>query len=153
MLNGGLFQNNNAGPVLGAAGGGLYALSTLTLTATRFVGNSADQGGGVYHSSSTARVVNALFARNVARGAFGAALYLHSNGSVQILYATIASPTVASGEAIHIDAGTVGITDTIVASYTTGITAAAGTTYENYNLFFGNGTNKVGTTGGTNDDS
>jgi predicted outer membrane repeat protein len=146
-LNGGLFQNN----VAGFGGGGLYVDSALALTATQFLGNNAGQGGGVYHNGGTGRAVNALFARNVAASAQGAAMFLHSPGSVEILYTTIASPTVASGEAIHIFAGTVGISDTIVASYTTGITVEAGTAYENYNLFFGNGTAKVGTSGGTND--
>jgi hypothetical protein len=174
-LNGGLFQNNtdstgNGGGLwayntlaltgtrflsntTGYSGGGLWAISTLTLTDTQFLGNTAGgNGGGLYLiGGSGGRIVNSLFARNSAATTIGAALALYSTGTVQILHTTIASTIVGNGSAIYIAYGTVGITDTIVASYTTGITVAAGTAYENYNLFFGNGTNHVGTTGGTND--
>jgi predicted outer membrane repeat protein len=80
-------------------------------------------------------VVNALFARNSAR-THGSALYLGSTGLVQILHATLASPTLSSGAAIYVYTGTVGITNTIVASYTTGIQQMGGAVYEDYNLFF-----------------
>jgi predicted outer membrane repeat protein len=146
-LNGGLFQNNRSA---NSTGGGLYAGSTLTLTGTQFLGNTGMQGGGVYHNNGTGRVVNALFARNVATSTLGAGLYLNSTGSMQILHTTIASPTVVSGSAIYIVSGTVSITDTIIVSHSIGISHTAGTVYEDYNLFFGN--DQVGfISGGTND--
>jgi len=83
----------------------------------------------------TARVVNALFARNTAI-TNGAALYLNSGG-VEIVHTTIASPTLTSGAAIYVTTGTVGITNTIVASHTIGINRTGGTVPENYNLFSG----------------
>ena len=123
--------------VLGA-GGGLYAYNdTLTVTGTQFINNTATDGGGLYLnvSSNPVRVVNVLFARNSAR-THGSALYLGSTGVVRILHTTIASPTLGSGVAIYVGAGTVGITNTIVASYTAGIQQMGGTVYEDYNLFF-----------------
>jgi CSLREA domain-containing protein len=141
QVNGGLFRNNVS---VSSNGGGLYANSTLTLTGTQFLGNNGAQGGGVYHSAGTGRMVNALFARNAAISTLGAALFLASTGGVQILHTTIASPTVGSGSAIYIAAGTVGITNTIVVSYATGISRTTGTVYENYNLFFGNTVSRTG---------
>ena len=102
-------------------------------------------------SGGTGRIVNALFARNVAGSTLGAALALDSTDTVEVLYTTIANPTLTSGSAIFISGGTVGITDTIIARYGIGISNTNGSVYENYNLFFGNSTPHVGTNGGTND--
>ena len=168
-LNGGLFQNNQAtsgpgGGLIGGGdmvlsgtqflsntstsqGGGLYACATLTVTNTQFLSNRGQQGAGLYHYSGPGRLVNDLFAANQASDG-GAALYLASPGSVAILFTTIASPTLGSGAAIVVANGTVGITDTIIASYTTGISQTAGSVFQDYNLFFGNGTNTTGTVSG-----
>ncbi len=140
-VTGGLFQNNTAS----FYGGGLFSYNQLALTGTLFLGNGSARGGGLYQSlSGNGRIVNALFARNVATETLGAALYLNSPSNVQILHTTIASPTLGSGSAIYIATGTVGITDTIVASYSIGISCTAGTVFENYNLFFGTPISKTG---------
>jgi predicted outer membrane repeat protein len=133
-VNGGVFQNN----ISTQGGGGLYSDSSLVaLTGTQFLGNIGIQGGGVYLDSGTNRVVNTLFARNVASNTLGAGLYLAAGGGVEILHTTIASPTLGNGSAIYIQYGTVGITDTIISRYSIGISRTTGTVYENYNLFFG----------------
>lgn len=81
----------------------------------------------------------------------GAAVYLIAAGG-QILHTTIGSPTLANGAAIFGGAGTVGITDTLIANHTIGISNSLGTVYENYTFFFGNTTNKSGNiSGGAND--
>jgi protocatechuate 3,4-dioxygenase beta subunit len=144
-LNGGLFQDN----VSLTSGGGLYVDNGLALTNTRFLNNKAQQGGGVHlnSSSSAGSVVNALFARNSALSLLGSALYLNSSNNTQILHTTIASPTPTlfnSGSAIYIATGTVGITNTIITTYSIGIERTAGMVYEDYNLFFGNTTNILG---------
>jgi predicted outer membrane repeat protein len=127
-------------------GGGAVFWDTANVTATTFTGNTAYSGGGLVHTyTGDGQFVNALFARNVASSTLGADLYLDSPGSVQILYTTIASPTLSSGSAIFIDNGTVGITDTIISNYAVGIQQTGGTVFENYNLFFGNITNTFGT--------
>ena len=55
---------------------------------------------------------------------------------MQILHTTIASPTPANGPAIYVGSGLVGITDTVIASYTVGISNDGGIVYQDYNLFF-----------------
>ncbi len=154
-LNGGLFQNNRA-----SIGGGLYAYSTLALTGTQFISNTGARGGGIsyslFGSGNYGRIVNALFARNVATSTLGAAVYLYTpgSGSVQILHTTIASPTLGSGSAIYIATGTVGITDTIISNYSIGISRTNGAVYENYNLFSGTTISRSGSfvaSSGTND--
>jgi len=128
-------------------GGGVLNSGTLTITSSTISNNTAFYGGGLWTFAGNGRIVNDLFAANQASG-HGDALYLDSTGNVAILYDTIASPTVGSGTAIFVAAGTVGITDTIIASYTTGISQAAGSVFQDYNLFFGNGTNTTGTVSG-----
>jgi predicted outer membrane repeat protein len=130
-------------------GGGLYAETTLTASDTQFVRNSAGQGGGLYQSSGTGRLVNDLFAGNVATSAQGAALLFASPSKVQVIHTTIASPIAVGGSAVQVQAATVYLTDTIVTSHTIGISNTAGIVNQDYNLFFGNGSDAVGAiTGG-----
>jgi hypothetical protein len=155
-LSGGLFQNNRAG-----WGGGLFASSTFTLTGTQFLSNTAtywgggayvwgaatlldsvfqnnhaSYGGGLYqHASGDGRLVNTLFVGNAASDN-GSALYLGSPGQVTLVHTTIASRTVGAGAAIYVYSGTVNITNTLVASYTTSIQQTGGTVNLDYNLFF-----------------
>src|SRR5579859_2900420 len=117
-------------------GGGLYADGTLAVTGTLFLGNTAQQGAGLYQNSGNGRLVNDLFAANQA-GDFGDALVLASPGAVSLLHTTVASPTLGSGAAIVVVSGTVGVTDTIITSFTTGISLTGGSAFEDYNLFFG----------------
>jgi predicted outer membrane repeat protein len=125
-------------------GGGLYAETTLTASDTQFVRNLASQGGGLYQGSGTGRIVNDLFASNVATGAQGAALLFASSGKVDVIHTTIASPIASNGSAIQVQAGTVYLTNTIIASHTIGISRTAGMVNQDYNLFFGNGSNTAG---------
>jgi predicted outer membrane repeat protein len=137
----------------GCYGGGLRANAGLVVSATAFLGNRAlGHGGGLSHQSGAGRVVNALFARNSAVSG-GAALYLASDGAVDILHTTIASPTLGAGAAIDVITGTVQIIDTVFANYSVGIRRIGnGSVYEDYNLFSGVPSTKVGPmTGGAND--
>jgi len=155
-VTGGRFENNRCTNP-GCWGGGFYADKTLALTGTQFFGNTATGDGGAFYLGNGAgsRLVNALFARNAA-GGDGAAMYLLAavggGGSADIVHATVTSPTVGTGQAIYVghSAATVNVTNTIVASYTTGIQRAGGTVNtvnEDYNLFFGNTNNIQGTVG------
>jgi hypothetical protein len=147
ILSGGLFLHNNAG----SGGGGLWTADALALTGTQFIDNAAAiDGGGVYHGGAgSGRIVNALFACNLALST-GSALYLGSTASVEVLHTTIANITLcpACGAALHVTVGTVGISNTIVASYTTGVQQVGGTVYADYNLYFGNTVDKAGVIGG-----
>ncbi len=144
-LSGGRFENNSAANY----GGGLQTNSTLALTGTQFISNTAVNGGGglsCWNSEGNSRVVNALFARNSTNPTpvpgFGAALYLQNGTTATfvILHTTIVSPTTGAKAAIYIDQSapifTVNITNTIIASYTTGIQRASGTVNSDYNLFY-----------------
>lgn len=144
-LSGGRFENNSAANY----GGGLQTNSTLALTGTQFISNTAVGGGGglsCWNSEGNSRVVNALFARNstnpTTSPGYGAALYLQNGATATflILHTTIVSPTTGAKAAIYIDQSTpvftVNITNTIIASYTTGIQLASATVNSDYNLFY-----------------
>lgn len=144
----GLFQDNQSTPGIG---GGLAAAGTVNMSGTQFVRNIARRGGGFYHAFGNGRVVNSLFAGNIATTTLGTAMLLAATGTVEVVHVTIASPAVASGSAIDVLTGTVGITNTLIASHTIGISNTGGTVMQDYNLFFGNGANTQGiVSGGAN---
>ncbi len=134
-MHGGRFQDNEIG---------VFAFQSIALTGTQFVNNTS-AGLIIGHLGSgppvQARISNALFARNTRP-------LQVSQGEVEILHTTIASPTVAADPAIIVLAGTVGITDTIIASHTVGISVTTGTVFQDYTLFFGNGANTAGAVSG-----
>lgn len=132
--------------------GGLLADTTLNLSGTAFIGNSAQNQGGAIYIGGTgggeSRVINALLANNTSTSNQGAGLYLaawDSGSSLDIIHTSISGLVVDNGQAVYIKDGTVNITNTIIASYTTGIEQVGGTVREDYNLFFGNTTNLSGT--------
>jgi predicted outer membrane repeat protein len=121
-----------------ARGGAAFISSTITISDSQFVNNFANSGGGLYHAAGDGRIVNSLFARNAASSNAGMALYLAPTGTLQVLFTTIAAPTLTSGEAVRITSGNVEIQDTIVTSHTTGLFRLGGTVFQDYNLLFGN---------------
>ncbi len=145
IVNGGSFIGN----VTNKRGGGLVVFGPLKLTGTRFIANVAQDGGGLsLERDGDKRVVNAVFARNTANGV-GSALFASLNsGHADVLQTTIASPTVGNSSAIVVTAGSIGLTNTIVASYTTGIQVISGTVYADYDLLFGNTVPTSGTING-----
>jgi hypothetical protein len=82
----------------------------------------------------------------------GAALYVFHessefvtvNSETQLVHTTIAAPQQNDKAAVYMEAGTMGITNTIVANHAVGIQRMGGTVYEDYNLFFGNGSDRMG---------
>jgi hypothetical protein len=147
------FENNRS---LIGNGGGLFAVSTLNLSASFFLGNGASQGGGgatvIHASGGASRIVNSLFARKDAGNGQGDALDLISpsrSGTVEVIFTTISSPTVSGGSAIEVGGnGVVAITDTIVTNHTVGIRQTGSTVNQYYTLFFGNVDDVAGTVGG-----
>jgi hypothetical protein len=138
---GGLFHNNSAGN-----GGGLVAANSLAVNTTRFLSNTAVSGGGLSYLGNNGRLVNSLLARNtIVSGGSGAGILVNATGIITIVHTTIASPTSASGAAIRVDNGIVGITNTLIASHTIGIERSGGAVSQNYNLFFGVSTPVSGT--------
>lgn len=139
-LLGGRVDNNRAV----GNGGGLYAWSDLVVTGTKFFNNTAQDGGAIYHNGTDpGRLINVFVAGNTptAANANGASVSLNSTGAVSVAYATFGNAvnTAANvtGRAIEARAGDVKIVNSIVASYSVGISATAGTVTEDYNLFFG----------------
>jgi predicted outer membrane repeat protein len=141
------FHDNGSG----GDGGALFISNTLTLTDSLIINNVAHEGGGLYLATGGGRIVNSLFARNISLDSAGMAMHLLPTSTLQILYTTIAAPTLANGDAIRVDSGSVTIRDTIVANHAIGLNRLGGTLAEDYNLFFGNSLNKFGISGGTHD--
>jgi predicted outer membrane repeat protein len=137
------------------AGGGIAAHSTslasIAITDSVFLDNFAPRGGAVWssavHTNTNSRIVNSLFAHNFAFGnTSGAAeLQLENPGTLLILHTTFADKTHNSNPVIAVLTGTVGMTNNIIVSHSVGISQTAGFVYEDFNLFFGNSTNAIGT--------
>jgi hypothetical protein len=131
-LENSLFRNNSAA----SYAGGAYAEAITSITNTQFINNAAYYGGGMYFNIlSKGRVVNSLFARNSANT--GSAFRTFSTYAINVIHTTIASPTLASGSAIYTWNGTVNLTNTIIASYTTGILNSSATANE-WNTLYDN---------------
>lgn len=133
----------------------MIARDTLNLVDTEFISNSAayDGGGLYFFAEDNARIVNSVFAHNTTNDD-GAALFLYSTGGrIEVLHTTIADSASNPRQGIFVWAGSIGITNTIVANHAVGIERSfhAGV-YEDYNLFYANTINVSGTvTGGTHD--
>jgi predicted outer membrane repeat protein len=149
VLNGGLFQNNDSA----GNGGALNAKSALLLTGTQFVNNSSSaKGNAIYSTDGPVRIVNALFNSGGSSGNADVELEFPAANRADILHSTFVQPLPYSVVAIHTNNSnaSLGITDTIIASYTTGIDGN-NAAYEDYNLFYGNSTDTISTTGGIHD--
>ncbi len=137
-----LFEQNQS---INAAGGGLYVFGQVTVDSSRFLGNSAVVGGGVYHDfDKDGRFTNTLFADNQAVDAAGSAMLLNSSGSIELIHVTVGGESSITGAAIEVLSGTVGISNTIIVSHAIGISRTSGTVSQDYNLFFGNGSDTQG---------
>jgi threonine dehydrogenase-like Zn-dependent dehydrogenase len=162
LVSGSTFTGNIASNTLNfqGRGGGVFIDSFGTITGTSFTGNQARAGGGLYVNGSftndTTRVVNSLFSRNTASTGNGDAINLIESTFyspiVDVIFTTIASPTVSTGKALVAGKGTINITNTIIASHTVGIgQTGSAIVNSNYNLFFSNGADTAGSvTSGAN---
>ncbi|MDM8521432.1 Calx-beta domain-containing protein [Anaerolineales bacterium HSG6] len=143
---GGLYVMQNAyitgstvsGNTTTSNGGGLYVGGSTYITGSRILQNFSTTDGGGVHAGKGGSIVNSLIAGNQADGQ-GEALSLFDSGIMNIVHTTIANPTVGTKAAIYVEHadGTANITNTIIASYTTGIEVDNGKVNENYNLFAG----------------
>ncbi|MCP4426972.1 MAG: hypothetical protein GY803_20980 [Chloroflexi bacterium] len=149
-LGNALFEGNTAN----GAGGGLFLQRFVHITKTQFLGNAADLGGGLAVSRTNSGtlvqfVVNSVFARNTAATS-GAGVYYNQPRPIDFIHNTFAQAAQAAGTAVHVAAGTVNITNTIIASFTTGIENAGGVVASNFNLFFGNNNDTTGAVASAN---
>ncbi|MBK8049335.1 MAG: hypothetical protein IPK16_20790, partial [Anaerolineales bacterium] len=152
----GRIENNAAG----VSGGGLWVRAALDLSEIQLIRNSAGLGGAVHFAKNIStlrgypnRIVNSVIVANSAI-TNGAALNLFNpiiaydgrsyGGTVEILYTTIASPTVGGVPAIFMaepysNTATIHMTDSIVSNYAAGISqtqSVSVVTTSDYNLFY-----------------
>jgi parallel beta-helix repeat protein len=136
MLSGNTFAFNTAD----RSGGGLSLSGDATLSGNTIISNIAnDDGGGLYLGESDATLTNTVVTDNQANTA-GSGLYIH-NSSPRLLHTTIARNSGGDGSGVHVAAGSVALTNTILVSHTVGITVAAGNTATlESTLWYGNAT-------------
>ncbi len=133
-----LIGGNVEGNIANGYGGGVYAGGTLYITGTRLFANSAYDGSALeITGTSRARVVNAFIADNVASGATNSSLRFDSSNSSAVLHTTLGNATQPLTRALVVNNGVVAVANTIVASYTNGLSQFGGQLLEGYNLFFG----------------
>lgn len=132
----------------------------VDLTNSTFIGNNARQnGGGAYFYAISSQqhpaafgslrpsanrtalsgpnaynAVNLLFARNTADH-HGVALYVEDTYPLHLRHTTIAHPTLLTNTALYMQAGTVYLTNTLLANFTRGLENAGGMVQEDYTLF------------------
>ena len=116
----------------------LLACATLALlffsadAAQAAAGNS---GGGAMFGGSAVTAVNTRFTANAATNDGDAFFVYAGGGQVQMIHTTIASPTLSTKSAVYLFAGTVVLTNTIVANHAIGFRQTGGSLSENHTLF------------------
>jgi predicted outer membrane repeat protein len=96
----------------------------------------------LFSIAGSGSVVNALFARNTAARR-GGAVYIDSS-SLGLAHNTLVGTSQPGSAAIDVQAGTLVLTNTLIASYTVGISRTAGFVIEDYSLFFNTPTHTAG---------
>lgn len=135
-LIGGTVENNHAN----SYGGGVYAASTTHITGTRFFGNSAYDGSAVeVDGTAQVRLINAFIGENEANGAFpstNASVRFDSSANSVVFHTTFGNGTQPLTRALVVNNGVVTVANTIVTSYTNGLSQFGGRLAEDYNLFY-----------------
>jgi predicted outer membrane repeat protein len=129
-----VFQGNSV-----SNGGAGIDANSITLTRSRFIGNTArsDEGGGGVLARFDFTGTNLLFDSNTSTHGYGAALRV-VNGPAKLWHVTIAQPAQAAGPAIRVESGaTLELKNSILTNYNPGI-YLAGTLNEDYNMFYNN---------------
>jgi predicted outer membrane repeat protein len=111
-------------------GGGVCNRGTLTVNNSTVAGNNAPSafGGGIYNSSGANLAVNnSTLAKNTAANSFGGGIF--TQGSASVNSSTLANNSASSalGGGIYFLAGTLNLTNCIIASNAGGDVAGAGT--------------------------
>ncbi len=102
----------------------------LLITGTRLFENTAYDGSALeITGTAQARLVNAFIADNPANGAFpstNASVRFDSSGDSVVLHTTFGNATQVLTRALSVNSGVVTVANTIVASYTTGLSQFGG---------------------------
>ncbi|MEZ4592403.1 MAG: hypothetical protein R3D55_14855 [Chloroflexota bacterium] len=128
-------------------GGAMYVGSFLTVKQSAFVGNRGGRGGAIFHNALTGLLENSLLAENTASNA-GDQLFLNSTYTVTFNHVTAVGTSGGMGTGFHVTNTPLLIRNTIIASHTLGINNLNGSVSQDYNLFFGNGTDIQGSASG-----
>ena len=126
-------------------GGAVYVGSFMTVAHSLFIGNRGGRGGAIYHGTLNGWLQNTLFARNTATTA-GEQLFLNSSFPVEVVHVTAVGD--GDGTAIHNANSDLTLTNTIIVSHSTGVNTLNGTVNQDYNLFWGNGSDTQGAVSG-----
>ena len=118
---------------LTVCGGALYNASTAVLQGVTLESNQATLDGGAIHNTGTLTLENATFSGNATSTGTGAAV---SNiGTATLTHTTIAANTTGAGGAIGVTAGTLTLTESIVANNSGG-NCAGTVTDGGYNISY-----------------
>lgn len=123
-----VFKNNQA-----LWGGAVY-VHNARITRSSFLGNGATACGGIDAEGQFLDVANVLLAGN--EGPEGGAALCLLFGNFALRHVTIARTALGSGSAILMGGGTAGITNTVIAGYTVGISQTSGLLSADYDLFY-----------------
>jgi parallel beta-helix repeat protein len=164
----GTFSNNTVSENSGTKGGGIYCAGALSITNNGITGNRANDafggGGGIYCDVGSAMILNNAIVANCASkgggiycgssasptianstivanngGSTGGGVYVSSSGTVKILNITLAGNVATAGGGIYCGSGITTITNTIVASNSSGIyKGASATATVGYSCVYGN---------------
>lgn len=116
------FSNNSTTDAtsVGGAIDSFGAGASTTITNSTFEGNSSDLDGGAISSKAPLRIVNTTFSGNQAGSAGSGGALVNYGNTATIINATFTENSANSGGAIHVDAGTVELKNSIVADSTSG---------------------------------
>lgn len=136
QLGNATFTNNRS---QNYGGGAFFNLNSIgTVASSQFVGNTSNRGGAAsVDSTGLSQWTNVLLAGNTAT-VEGAGLIVDAGGTLNLVHATVTSPTLASQQAILVNNGTVNLTNTIISQHAVGLARTGGTLTAQNTLFFAN---------------
>jgi len=160
-IEGSLFEENIASGIgVDYAGGGLMALHDATIESSRFVGNTAPSGAGVFLAhvppGNVSVLVNNLLVDNEAGE--GAAIFAglttdayENGGHAEINHNTIVRAEQNGGSAVQVVEGTANVVNNVITRHSVGLSAGPqAAVTSDYNLFFENVVRHAGVSPGAN---
>jgi predicted outer membrane repeat protein len=126
------------------SGGAIASGIALSVAASTFTSNSAGAAGGAIWASGNLSLLNSAFSGSES-GWGGEVIHLDNNVARVFTHVTISQPATNSGAAIRVAGGTLAITNSIIASYTVGISQTSSSVAVNGLLWSGGPSAHAGT--------
>ena len=139
----------SSGGGIGLSAGASATLIDVVITGNVATGDAGYGGGGLLMAGSSVQLINTLLADNQDGAGHGQIEVLA--GTLTLVQGTLANATTGSGAGLVTTGGTALLTNTLIASNTYGLRVVAGSITGDYNLFFGNTTNRSGVSAGAHD--